>query len=67
MSPHATPLNAEENGTPASCAAPGAARSLLEADMDPNLVLIIDRWKHLPAAVRAGIVAMVRDAADDAE
>lgn len=27
---------------------------------DPDLALVIDRWAKLPAAVRSGIIAMVK-------
>ncbi len=30
--------------------------------MDPELQAVIDRWPHLPPAIRAGIVAMVNAA-----
>jgi len=30
---------------------------------DPDLAMIVQRWESLPAAVRAGIVAMVNAAA----
>jgi hypothetical protein len=30
--------------------------------LDPDLTAVIDAWDRLPAAVRAGIVAMVRAA-----
>jgi hypothetical protein len=31
-------------------------------ESDPDLALIVDEWRRLPEAVRAGIVAMVRAA-----
>ena len=33
-----------------------------ECNLDPDLAAIIDAWDRLPAAVRAGIVAMVKTA-----
>jgi hypothetical protein len=32
----------------------------ITAGTDPDLALVLDRWADLPAAVRAGIVAMVK-------
>jgi hypothetical protein len=34
----------------------------LWAQKSPDLFLLVERWGHLPEAVRAGIVAMVRAA-----
>jgi hypothetical protein len=31
-------------------------------DSDPDLAIVVDAWDRLPAAVRAGIVAMVEAA-----
>jgi hypothetical protein len=31
-----------------------------ESSIDPDLAFILDRWAVLPAAIRAGILAMVR-------
>ncbi len=43
--------------SPQSCAEPAP-----EAPTDPELVAVVAAWSDLPAAVRAGIVAMVRAA-----
>jgi hypothetical protein len=37
-------------------------RHLSDTPLDPDLALIVDAWDRLPAAVKAGIVAMVRAA-----
>jgi hypothetical protein len=62
MSPLATPLNAEGNGTSRTCAAHGAAVERDQSPIDPGLAAVIDAWAKLPEAMRAGIVAMVRAA-----
>ena len=40
-----------------------ARQSALPAQIHPDLALVIDAWDGLPAAIRAGILAMVRAAA----
>jgi len=47
---------AESGRGGAESGAPGGKN----APADPDLALIVDRWASLPAAVRAGIVAMVK-------
>ncbi len=42
----------------------GAAPWQRAAQPDPHLASVINAWDRLPAAVRAGIVAMVKAVAD---
>jgi hypothetical protein len=40
----------------------GGAKSGAPVPKDPALAILIDAWPHLPAALRAGILAMVEAA-----
>ena len=57
-------LNPEENEGFCGSAAHGAAVVSENAPIDHDLQAIIERWPDLPAAVKAGILAMVK-ASDD--
>lgn len=52
------PENSLESAIPEQADAKSGARSI----SDPDLVTIIDAWNHLPDALKAGILAMVRSA-----
>jgi hypothetical protein len=45
---------------PTAGAAKGAAAVCPPVPADPDLALVVDRWASLPAALRAGILVMVR-------
>lgn len=47
-------------------AAESAAAGAENGPVDPDLQAVIDAWPALPAAVKAGILAMVRAAKDSA-
>ena len=57
--PQTTPENPEENAGFPKVGAPGSAVETVSGVPDPELMLVIDAWATLPAAVRASIVAMV--------
>ena len=61
MSPHAAPLNLEENADLCGCAAPDAAPKNENAPIDPELASVIESWGTLPAGTRAAILAIVSD------
>ena len=63
MNLRATPVNVEENIHSRDCAAPGAAVGAENGPIDPDLARVIEAWPKLPAAIRAGVLAMI-DAAD---
>jgi hypothetical protein len=50
----------------ALCAAPGAALPPDSGPIDHGLAEVIDAWPTLPEAVRADVLAMVREAQADA-
>ncbi len=55
------PLSTEKSTIPD----PGGAKSGAPAqfgDLDPDLAWVVEAWPTLPAAIRAGILAMVRGA-----
>jgi hypothetical protein len=53
------------SGDPAASAAPGAALGPDFGPIDARLVEVIDAWPALPEAVRADILAKVREAHPD--
>ena len=57
-----TPENTEENTQSSNRAAQGAAVEHENAVIDPDLLVIIERWPDLPDALKAGIVAMIQTA-----
>ena len=63
LSPDATRGNPEENADLQKGAAPGAAVGAENGPIDPDLARVIEAWPKLPAAIRAGVLAMI-DAAD---
>ena len=63
MIPHVTLKNPEKNAHSQSGAAHSAADEHAEGPIDPDLRDVIQRWPDLPEAVRAGILAMVRQCA----
>ena len=63
----ATPESPEENAHSRGSAAPGAAVGAENTPIDADLQAIIQRWPELPEAVKAGILAMVRPTATDAD
>jgi hypothetical protein len=60
MSHRTAPEIPEENAGFPKVGAPGAAVKTEIGVCDPELMMVVERWQSLPAAVRAGIVAMVR-------
>jgi hypothetical protein len=40
--------------------AESGARNAREEQLDPDLAAIVNAWPELPAAIRAGILAMIR-------
>ena len=63
MIPLATPKNTGDNAHSQTGAAHSAAAALAEGQSDPDLQDLIQRWPNVPEAVRAGILAMVRQCA----
>ena len=63
MSPHATPENTGKDAHFREGAAPGAALIAENAPIDADLTRVIAVWPSLPAAIRAGVLAMI-EAAD---
>jgi hypothetical protein len=56
-------VNPEEKAGFPKVGAPGAAVETEIGLSDPDLAVVVKRWESLPAAVQAGIVAMVKAAA----
>ena len=62
MSPHAPPLNLEENDDFGEGAAHSTALETAKAPIDPDLAQVIEAWPTLPPAIREAILAMLRAA-----
>ena len=58
--PRAATRNAAETGDSDVRAAPGAARSATDQQMNAELRRLVDAWLTLPAPVRTGILAMIK-------
>ncbi len=62
MIPLASRENTEKYAPSDERAAPGAAVEPAEVPIDLDLQLVIEAWKTLPEATKAGIMAMVQAA-----
>jgi len=62
MSPHAPPLNLEENDDFGEGAANSTAFETAKGTLDPELARVIEAWPTLPPAIREAILAMLRAA-----
>jgi len=62
MSPHAPPLNLEENDDFGEGAAHSTALETAKGTLDPELAQVIEAWPTLPPAIREAILAMLRAA-----
>jgi len=63
----ATPCGERELGkSPDPRAAKSGALDARELPIDPDLVTLIDAWSTLPTVVKAKIMVMVREAAQEA-
>ncbi|RIK78821.1 MAG: hypothetical protein DCC68_14290 [Planctomycetota bacterium] len=61
-----TAKNAGETGVPIESGAESGALGARTAQFDPDLAAVVDAWPTLPAAIRAGILAMIGTADRDA-
>ena len=59
MSPHAPPLNPEENDDFGEGAAHSTALETAKAPIDSDLTDVIDAWHSLPPDTRTAILAIV--------
>ena len=62
MSPHAPPLNLEENDDFGEGAAHSTAFETAKGTLDPELAQVTDAWHSLPSDTRTAIVAIVEAA-----
>lgn len=60
--PLGKPQTGGERGTESGT--PGDDSATIRQPHDPELAAVVTAWPHLPQAVRAGIVAMVRAAGE---
>lgn len=58
-----TPTHPPAGGTPSTGATDPTNAPNLPNDLPDDLRLVVDAWPHLPPAIRAGVLAMVKAAA----